>query len=531
MSISLDQTQGSPGNSRIPTRQAQGSAARRWLVLLFWFAVVLVLVAAVLMRLYRLDAPFDRDSYDEGVYWQSLRAMLAGGSLYQTIFYSQPPLFLLSTFPGFALFGSSLWSARFSIALISLLGFLGAYLLGKTLAGRPGALVALLLLLVNPFYLTESQTIQAEASSVAFTLLAIAFAYLWWKQPDGWRGVCWAALCGMTFALSVLCKLLCISTLVPIVLLLLARIWQILRRQAGTSSRSWLPILAGIGAVLLPVLIVLLPFLGSFQNLWSGMVTFHEVAATVLKVPLIQNYKMLRPAFLTPLALAAAYGSLVALLRGDWRVLPLLAWLVVTFVALLRQYPLFFHHLIALEPPLIALAVMGVAEPAAYKTVFSKFILFGKVSAEKLAPFLTALALLLVVGTLVANFQQDLFNYQTVNANSASTVVQRDLRVAGDLRQAITADEWVVTDSQFVAGLANRNTPPSLVDTSGVRIQTGYLTLAELERMTLNPRVHAVLFYTDRFYYMPRLAGFHGWVALHFRLLHKYGRSLELWVR
>src|SRR3984893_9713381 len=139
MSISLDQPHSSPGNSHVPAQSASVSAPR-WLVLFFWSVVALLLVAAVLMRLYHLALPFDRDSYDEGVYWQSLRSMLAGQSLYHTIFYSQPPLFLLSTYPGFALFGASLWSARFGVALVSLLGFAGAYLLGRTLAGRRGAL-------------------------------------------------------------------------------------------------------------------------------------------------------------------------------------------------------------------------------------------------------------------------------------------------------------------------------------------------------------------------------------------------------
>src|SRR5258707_5291046 len=262
MSISLNRTQNSAGNTQTPDQPERGWTAQ-WRGPAFWGVVLLLLVAAVLMRLYHLDAPFDRDSYDEGVYWQSLRAMLAGQSLYKQFFYSQPHLFLLSVYPGFALFGSSLWSARLGIVLVSLLGFPGAFLLGRILAGRAGALVALLLLLVDPFYLMQSQTIEAEASWVAFTMLAIAFAFLWWKQPEGWRGLCWAALCGLTLALSILCKLLP-TTLVPIALLMLARGRQIVRKEPGTSYRSWWPMLAGTGVALLVMLAGGAPFLGSF---------------------------------------------------------------------------------------------------------------------------------------------------------------------------------------------------------------------------------------------------------------------------
>src|SRR5215467_11314768 len=136
-----------------------------WQSILLWAVVIALVVAAIGMRLYQLGVPFDRDSYDEGVYWQTLRAMSAGHALYGDIFYSQPPFFTLSTFPGYILLGGSLWSARFAIALVSLFGLLGAFLLGKALAGRLGAVAALLLLVVNPLYLAESQTLQAEVSS------------------------------------------------------------------------------------------------------------------------------------------------------------------------------------------------------------------------------------------------------------------------------------------------------------------------------------------------------------------------------
>jgi len=116
-----------------------------WQTVLLWGVILALVAAAVVMRFYQLGLPFDRDGYDEGVYWQTLRAMSAGNALYQGIFYSQPPFFMLSTFPGYVLFGRSLWSARLDIALVSLFGLLGAFLLGKALAGRLGAVAALLL--------------------------------------------------------------------------------------------------------------------------------------------------------------------------------------------------------------------------------------------------------------------------------------------------------------------------------------------------------------------------------------------------
>jgi hypothetical protein len=520
----------------------------RWHALLFWSAVLLLLLAALAMRLFSLNAPFDRDSYDEGVYWQSLRAMQAGGVLYHTIFYSQPPAFLLTTFPLYSLFGGTLGSARLAIALVSLLALPGAYLLGQALAGRAGALAALLLLVINPFFLAESQTIQAEASSVAFTFLAVGCALQWWRQPGGWRGCCWAALAGATLVVSVLCKLLCLSTLVPLVCLALARAWQVWRRWPG--SGNWLPILAGIGGALLAGLVLLLPFAGSFPDFWRSVITFHQVAGAAVPGTLEGNLSRLEPALLSPLALLAIYGTLAALLRKDWLVIPLLVWLLVTLGLLATFHPLFPHHVIALEPPLLALAVCGVAGGGAYKRMFLSLGPRGG-SSERVAPWTGRVAALLLLCISLFGLWQDMQYYRATNSVAVGNAVldswsglqfldargssgggnpwRGDLRVADDLHNAITRGQWVITDAQFIAGLADRDTPPALVDTSSIRIDTGYITLAQLEQIAALPRVHAILFYTDRLY--RGQPSFVSWVTRHFHLLHSYGPARELWVR
>src|SRR2546429_52804 len=208
------------------TGETTRHSIERWQTYLFYLVLLLLLVLGIWMRLRDLGLPLDRDGYDEGVYWQSLRAMAAGHPLYQSTFYSQPPFFLLSLYPTYMLFGQTLWSARFAVALVSVFGLIGAICLGKALGGRFGAIAALLLLTVDPLYLAQSQTIQAEAPSVAFSLLCIGAAYLWWHQPGGKTGIALAALTGFTLSLSILCKLLGFAMLIPISMLLLARLWQ-----------------------------------------------------------------------------------------------------------------------------------------------------------------------------------------------------------------------------------------------------------------------------------------------------------------
>jgi len=494
----------------------------RWRTVLVWGIALVLFILAIGMRLYHLGLPFDRDGYDEGVYWQSLRAMSAGHTLYQQIFYSQPPFFLLSAFPGFTLFGGTLWSGRLGIALLSLVGVLGAFLLGKALSGRPGAIMALLLIVVNPLYLVESQKLMAEAPSVAFSLLAVGLAYLWWEHPEGPIGFCWAALTGIALSLSILSKLLCVATFAPLVLLMLTRLWQIWQKRPETILASLLPILVGIAAFVVTMLLVLLPFLSSFHSLLQDVVSYHIPSGPIFSRA--ENKKLIESVLLSVLGLAALYGTLVALLWRDWRVVPLLAWLLGTAVYLWRLTPLFPHHLGALIPPVIALAVIGIRNTSMPREYMFKDLM---PTLEKLA---TPLAVLLILLAAAFAIQQDIAYYGTDAALSGNGLVRQEARVAVDLRQAIAADQWVVTDAQFIADMADRNTPPALVDTSMVRIDSGDLTLQQLIDATSQPQVHAVLFFSGRFY-LRNVRAFHNWVAQHFHLLHVYGPGMELWVR
>ena len=504
------------------TKQTQHSS--NWQSIVFWGVVLALIVISIGMRLYHLGLPFDRDGYDEGVYWQTLRSMSAGNILYQQIFYSQPPFFILSTFPGYILFGSSFWSARLGIALVSLLGLLGAFLLGKVLSGRLGAIAAMLLLIVNPLYLTQSQTIQAEVSSTALSLLSIGLAYLYWEHPEGTRGLFYAALTGIAITLSILCKLLSVSVFVPIALLIVARLWQIWHKQPGTRLIGLLPILVGITTCIVTFVVFLLPFSGSYQAMLQDVITFHSTAAQIDSRSQQANLSTLQNALTSLLTLTAFFGMLAALLRRDWRVVPLIAWFFATLYLLWHQVPLFQHHLIALTPPLIALTVIGIGNQSLQSKETASNVM------PKVTPYFTWIAITLIITTALFNIQQDRLYYRTAMAKSASEFTQLESKVAADLRLATNPNQLVVTDAQFIAGLADRTTPPALVDTSAVRITSNYLTLSQLESATSQPQVHAVLFFTGRFY-LSNVAGYHAWVAQHFHLLHNYGAGRELWVR
>ena len=508
------------------TGQTLQTPEQRWQTILLWSGFAALLIIAIWMRLIGLGLPFDRDGYDEGVYWQSLMAMRAGYSLYSQIFYSQPPFFLLSTYPFYALFGASLWSARLGVALLSLVGLPGALLLGKALKGRLGAVLAVLLVVADPVYLSLSQRIEAEISSTAFSLLAVGAAYLWWESSEGAASLWLAILCGIALPLGILCKLLSLTAIVPIGILVLARLWQYWRKTPGVTKRSLQALLIASGTAIAITLLIVLPYLGSFHTMLRDVISFHTEARIALINNQVHNGQIFLSFFLSelPLTIAAAFGLLASCIRRDWRIIPLTLWLAITMVMLWLEVPLFYRHFVALIPALIGMAVLGVGN-AGNLTPFRHFF-----SRFKFARFATALAIILVLLVIGLDVPQYQPYYQAAAVHGSPSYTRLQQRVASDLHTAIGPNQLVITDGQFIAALADRNTPPSLVDTSIVRITSNYLTLPQLIAAASQPNVHAVLFFLARLH-MPQLAAFYAWVKQHFQLKYRYGPGQELWVR
>lgn len=515
------------------TRSRTTQRADLWQKGLFALCIIALLALALWMYQHTLNVPFDRDGYDEGVYWQTLRAMGAGNTLYFPTFYSQPPAFLLSIYPTYVLFGQTLWSARLGIALVGFIGLLGALLLGKALRGNSAGLIGLALLILNPAYLSASQTIEAEGPQVAFSMLAIAFAYLWWERPMGKRGICYAALCTLTLALSIFCKLFGLAELAPIGLLVLAHCWRVIqqtrqtqkdqrpeqqtaRSTSGTPSSPMISLILGCAVFLITIILILVPFAGVFQSFWSEVITFHttaiKVSSTTGNTTTIRNFLQQNM-----LSYTALYGTIVAFWRRDWRVIPLLVWLLALLYLLLHQAPLFAHHLVIVVPSLVGLSMMG----------------FGPLKGNwkrisRWTYAVSAVCLILVLFTLATNAREDRAYYRGINTKANYHSTRVSLQAAHDVQAATTPQQLVVTDGQFIVALANRNTLPELVDTSNVRIQTGFITTQQVIQLASQPRVHAILFYTGRFQNLP---GFSSWVSQHFQRTRTYGGGQELWVK
>ncbi|MGO8946466.1 MAG: ArnT family glycosyltransferase [Ktedonobacterales bacterium] len=510
-----------------------------------WFArvpisarlAVLLCVIALALRLLPLGG-IETD-YDEGVYWQSLRAMSNGYPLFTSIFSSQPPFFLLSIYPLYRLFalfsGPTLAAARLAIALYSLMGLVAVYFAARMIGGRWVGLLALALLALDPFYLKESYTLQAEAPSLAWELVALALVVAASRSlpSQSARRHFLVLAGGVALGLGILVKLFDAFVLIPIVLYLLAPVtaaWYIegnrLRfRGWDTLKPALAPILQDLGLLiagsLLAFLVVLLPFVGSWGTLYDQVIRYHLAASQYAARTLGYNVKLLLdlPSEY-PLALLALVSCLVAISRRAWVILPPLLWFLACFAFLLREQPLFDHDRILLVPPLVLLAslILYHYQPATTGLPRLSIPRMGEWTPDEMYVLLTAAVLLLTL----------LIGGVGAHRDAVTPLPQASVEMASALQAATLPGDLVASDDQYIAGLADRNVPPQLVDTSQVRILSGYLTASEVEAVISKYDIRVILFASGRFDLIP---GFSSWVQSNFTEIQGFGGGNALYMK
>jgi 4-amino-4-deoxy-L-arabinose transferase-like glycosyltransferase len=153
-----------------------------------------------------------RPNYDEGVYLASLDALRHGQGLGSEVFASQPPGFYVLLRVAGLVGGDSITGIRIVFLLVALVGCLGAYVLGRSLAGPPAGLVASGLLAITPPFASEASRVTADVPSVSLAVAALALAAVGFERRSGlWLPAAAGALLGI--AVSV--KLLALTAIVP----------------------------------------------------------------------------------------------------------------------------------------------------------------------------------------------------------------------------------------------------------------------------------------------------------------------------
>lgn len=439
-----------------------------------------VLAAALALRVPLLGG--GQIDYDEGVYWASLRSIASGHALFTSTYSSQPPAFLLLVLPAQLLpaqvGGGSIAAARFIVLLLSLAGIAAAGRVAWLLASPRAGLLAAALLAADPLFFRQSVALQADGPSVALAVAALAVA-VEARTRRGPSAAALAAASGAVLAVAVLTKLLAVAAAPALVVALAA---------PPAAPRAGLRLLGAtvVGGVAAAAA-VLLPFAGAWPELWRQTVGLHLGArALALGGPDLPD--VLRE---LPLAALGIAGCLVAVRLGPALAAAAACWAAAAALLLLVQHPLWMHHVVVLTAPL-ALAGGALADRLPARNAAS-----------------AAAAGVLLAGSVASAVD--------VGRQEQPYAVVRPTVLA--LRSATAPGQLVISDDPYTVALAGRATPPALVDTSSVRVESGDLTTAEVESIALRPDVGAVLLATGR---LSELPGLREW------LQRQYGPATSL---
>lgn len=138
-----------------------------------FFAVCFILLFAIFISQLRLINRPVRDN-DEGIYLTTFLLINKGHPAYKETYLSQPPGFIISTYPGFLLFGKNLPAARLTIGLWSIVSLLAIVWIGFELRNKWLGPITIFFLYLIPYYTNQTLTFQSDILIGAFSLISFA---------------------------------------------------------------------------------------------------------------------------------------------------------------------------------------------------------------------------------------------------------------------------------------------------------------------------------------------------------------------
>jgi hypothetical protein len=372
-------------------------------------------------------------NYDESVYLAAVDALRHGQALGSQVFAAQ--------FPGFYdllrgisyITGVTATGIRAGLLVITLLGTIGGWLVGRRFGGPAGGLLAAAFLVIAPPLDLFGYQVIADTPALALTLLSLGLATL--------GGPLAAIVAGLVFGAALSVKLTAVTALPALV-------WLLRRRLV--------PAAAGFAALVVALVVA---HVGAIGDLWTSGVTYHSNArSTPSVIPHPHRQILDQIPHGTPFFVLAVLAVVLAVaffaLRRPLHVWPLWTWVVLSVAFLFVHAPLHYNHLIVF-PFTLAVAAGGTLG-AAVERLPRTFALGA----------LAVLALAVAAGLVQQKHRVELAKTPEPSSNVAAARALDRLTPPGAL---------VVDDRPVISFLAHRRVVGALVDLAFLRWETGSL--------------------------------------------------------
>ncbi len=428
---------------------------------------------------------------DEGIYLTSFLLVNKGRPAYKETFFSQPPGFLLSIYPGFVLFGKTLQSARLTVGLWSLIGLLAIMWISFELKNKWTGLLSISLLFLIPSYYNQTLTFQSDILISTFSLLSMASLIRFSK----FRRLFWFILSVLFINLAFWTKL--DITFFPTFILILFLLFK--EKKISISNIINL-ILVFLTISLGFFLIFILPF--GIKEVFNDSILLRFQAITSSQPVLILFDYLKKDALLSLIILGSLFLSL---LKRNFIKYPLniiFTWAIFVLIIFIFYRPLFPHHLAILTVPMVLL--------------FSQLIVY-RFKNKKLYRFI-------ILACFIIAFISRIF----ISISTSSKLISDQQQKAIDIiKEYSNIDDVIISDEEILTGLSGRLPPPALSDISQVRINSNNLSAEEFKQIIAFNKPKLIIPWNGR---LESIRNFKD-ILNNYRLLTKISGSKNIYIR
>jgi len=377
---------------------------------------------------------------DEGIYLTSFLLVDRGYSAYKKTYFSQPPGFLLTVYPGFILFGKTLQSARMTIGIWSMVGLLALIWIGFELKNKWVGLFAISLLFLVPSYFNQTLTFQSDILITTFSLLSLATLIRFRKNFY----LSWFIISTIFLNLAFWTKF--DITFFPSFIVVLFFLFK----EKKISIKNIINLFFIFFSVSLGFFILLILPFGIKDVFYNSILLRFQAATTSSSLFLLFDY-LKRDYVLSSIILGSLILNFFKKNKFDFSLKIIFLWSIFVLIIFIFYRPLFPHHLVILTVPIALL--------------FSQ-IVDHCFSNKKLFKFIVLIILIISLSNRI---------YITAKTSSKLINGQRQDTVE-TIKKYTNINDFVVSDEEILNGLSGRLPPPELSDISQVRIRSNNLT-------------------------------------------------------
>ncbi len=399
---------------------------------LFIILTVIFLLSIFFTQFKLINRPV-RDN-DEGIYLTSFLLVDRGFPAYKKTYFSQPPGFLLSVYPGFIVFGKTLQAARLTISLWSIVGLLAIIWIGFELKNKWAGLLVVVLLYLIPVYYNQALTFQSDVLITTFSLISFGALLRFGKKIN----VFW-------FIVSVFFLNLAFWTKFDVTFFPSFSLFMYLQFKERKISLidifNYFLIFCTVSLGFF--LIFILPF--GIKEIFNNSILLRFQASSSSSSSFMLFDYLKNDVILLLTTLASLFLIIFNVKNIKYPINIVFIWSIFILSILIFYRPLFPHHLVMLAVPMVLL--------------FS-FLL------KKISHYLV---IILIIITLINR------SYLFFNTSSSLVDSQRQ-EVINIIKNNTSINDFVVSDEEIINGISGRLPPPELSDVSHVRIRSNNLS-------------------------------------------------------